>query len=72
MIIPPPIALILGKRGGGKSAMDYRLLELFRYYLTPSMVGAPSKASKSLPEWLGIWPNLEDLPENSIAQVEEA
>ena len=42
VIVPPAVILILGKKGAGKSALAYRLLELFRYRLTPYVVGAPT------------------------------
>jgi hypothetical protein len=34
-IVHPSVVLVLGKRGSGKSALGYRLLELFRYTATP-------------------------------------
>ena len=67
VVIPPGVVLILGKRGSGKSALAYRLLELFRYRLSPHVVGAPAQGSKLLPEWIGTVPTLEDLPPDSIA-----
>ena len=72
MIIPPAVVLILGKRGSGKSALAYRLLELFKYQLTCYVVGAPSDARKRLPDWIGIAPTLGDLPPDSITLVDEA
>ena len=39
VILPPGVVLILGKRGGGKTTLGYSLLELFRYQLTPYLVG---------------------------------
>ena len=44
VILPPVVGLILGKRGSGKTALGYWLLELFSYRLTPYVVGAPSQA----------------------------
>ena len=35
VLVTPAVALVLGKRGSGKTALAYRLLELFRYRLTP-------------------------------------
>ena len=65
----PAIILILGKRGSGKSALAYRLLELFRYRLTPYLVGAPVEARNLLPEWVGVAPSLEEVPAKSIVLV---
>ena len=72
VLIPPAVVLIVGKRGSGKSAFAYRLLELFRYKLTPYVVGVGSQARKYLPDWIGIAPDLESLPINTIALVDEA
>ena len=72
VIVHPAVVLILGKRGSGKSALAYRLLELFRYHLAPYVVGVPKTARRLLPEWIGIAPTLEDLPPKSIALVDEA
>ena len=72
VIVPPAVVLILGKRGGGKSALAYRLLELFQYQLTPFVVGAPSRSQRLFPEWIGICPSLDELPQDCIALVDEA
>ena len=72
VIVPPAVVLIIGKRGSGKSALAYRILELFRYQLACYVVGAPDHARKLLPDWIGIAPTLEDLPPDCIALVDEA
>ena len=72
IIVPPSVVLVLGKRGSGKSALAYRLLELFRFQLAPYVVGVPANAKQLLPKWIGIVPALEDLPNKSIAVVDEA
>ncbi|MEE9249126.1 MAG: hypothetical protein V3U79_10610 [Dehalococcoidia bacterium] len=72
VIIPAAVVLILGKRGSGKSALAYRLLELFRYQLTPYVVGVPTEARRLLPEWIGIVPSIEELPHKCIVLVDEA
>lgn len=72
VLVPPGVVLILGKRGSGKSALAYRLLELFRHRLTPLVVSPPRRARGLLPEWIGIAPSLEDLPQNCIALIDEA
>lgn len=72
VIGPPGVVLILGKRGGGKTALGYWLLELFRYQLTPYLVGGPSKAKQLLPDWIGLVPTIKDLPFDSIGLIDEA
>ncbi|MDA1280898.1 MAG: hypothetical protein O3B95_12835 [Chloroflexi bacterium] len=52
--VPHPSAvLLLGKKGSGKSALAYRLLELFRFRADAYAVGLPEKAAGLLPEWIG-------------------
>jgi len=72
VIVHPSVVLVLGKRGSGKSALGYRLLELFRFRLRPYAVGVTPEARKPLPEWLGTAPTLEDVPPKAIALVDEA
>ena len=72
VVVAPAVILLLGKRGSGKSALSYRLLELFRYRLPAYVVGAPERSSKLLPDWIGTVPTLEDLPPDCIALVDEA
>ena len=72
VITHPSVVLVLGKRGTGKSALGYRLLELFRYGARPYVVGVPASARKLLPEWIGIASSLEEVPPKSIALVDEA
>lgn len=71
-IIHPSVVLILGKRGSGKSALGYRLLELFRYALTPYVLGLPKQGQRLLPDWIGIAQNLDDIAYKSIVLVDEA
>ena len=72
VIVPPAVVLILGKRGSGKSALAYRILELFRYHGLPYVVSVPSQARRLLPDWIGIAASLEDVPHRSIAVIDEA
>jgi hypothetical protein len=62
----------LGGRGSGKTALGFRLLELFRYKLTPYVIGLPSQCAHLLPDWIGIEERLEDVPSWSISLVDEA
>jgi len=72
LIVPPSVVLILGKRGAGKSSLAYRLLEEFRYRLTPYVVGVPSSANDLLPEWMGVESELDRVPPKSIVLIDEA
>jgi len=72
LIVPPCVVLLLGGRGGGKTALGFRLLELFRYKLTPYVIGLPSQCAHLLPDWIGIEERLEDVPSGSISLVDEA
>lgn len=72
VIIHPSVVLVLGKRGSGKSALGYWLLELFRYVLTPYVLGIPKQAQKLLPDWIGVAQNLEEIPQDSIVLIDEA
>ena len=72
VILHPAVVLILGKRGSGKSALAYSLLELFRYQLKPYVVGVPAEAKRFLPDWISIAPTLEDVPPGSIVLIDEA
>ena len=72
VIIHPSVVLVLGKRGSGKSAWGYRLLELFRYGPRPYVVGVPGAARSLFPDWIGIAPTLEEVPPKAVALVDEA
>ena len=71
VIRPPAIILILGALGSGKSALAYFLLELFRFRLNVFVVGVPPAARQLLPPWIGIASTLEEVPQGSIALVDE-
>jgi len=72
LIRHPSIVLILGKRGSGKSALGYRLLEHLRYTASPYVVAMSKEARKLLPDWIGMAVGLGDIPPKSVAVVDEA
>ena len=72
-LIPhPSIVIILGRRGAGKSALGYRLLELFHWVANCYVIGLPKDARKYLPDWIGMATSLEDVPPKSVVLVDEA
>ena len=68
----PSVILILGKRGSGKSVLAYWILELFRYSLTPYVIGVPKCMVKLLPDWIGVEEDIENIPSGSIVLVDES
>ena len=68
----PSVILVLGKRGSGKSALGYRLLELFRSRAIPYVVGIPAAARNLLPDWIGYADRLEDVPPKAVVLLDEA
>jgi len=72
LIKHPSVVLVLGKRGGGKSALGYRLLEYLRYTASPYVIGLPKEARQLLPDWVGMAASLKNVPGKSIVLVDEA
>lgn len=72
LIKHPSVIVILGKKGSGKSALGYRLLELLRWIAPIYVVGLPSTAHKYLLDWIEVQPELEDVPPNSIILLDES
>ena len=72
LIKHPSVIVILGKRGSGKSALAYRLIELMKWIAPVYVVGLPSSAHKDLPDWIEVQPKLEDIPLNSIILLDES
>jgi len=68
LIKHPSIVIILGKRGSGKSALGYRLLQLLRWTANLYVVGLPKDARKYLPDWIGMATRLEEVPVTSIGR----
>ena len=72
VIAHPAVVLILGKRGSGKSALGYWLLEVFHYQLACYVVGVPAEAGRYLPDWVGIRSSLDEIPPKAVILVDEA
>jgi len=72
VIRPPSVIMISGGRGSGKSALGYWLLELLRFASSAYAVGVPESASPEQPKWIGVVPNLVDLPRDCTALIDEA
>ena len=67
----PSVGAIVGRRGGGKSALGYRLLELQRDRAACYVVGPPS-LRKLLPDWIGVVQDMTDVPSNAVVLIDEA
>jgi len=72
LIKHPVEIVILGKKGSGKSALGYRILEYFRWTSPVYVVGLPADAHKFLPDWIGVKPALKEVPPDSIVMVDES
>jgi len=71
-IIHPSLVLVLGKRGSGKSALAYYLIDINRYGLKPYVIGIPQSKQHLLPEWVGVASSLEEVPFGAIVIIDEA
>lgn len=72
LIRHPSVIIIIGRRGSGKSALGYKLLEYLRWQGLSFVVGLPPQARKLLPDWIGVVPSLEDIPPKSIILIDES
>ncbi len=68
----PSVVIIVGRRGSGKSALGYKLLEYLRWKGQVYVVGLPQKVRKLLSEWIGVVPSLEEVPPKSIVLIDES
>jgi hypothetical protein len=71
-IVLPSVILVIGKRGSGKTATAYKVLEINRYSRSPYVVGVGAAAKQKLPAWIGLVDTIEDLPSKSIALIDES
>ena len=67
----PSVGAIFGRRGGGKSALGYRLLELQRDRAACYVVGPPS-LRKLLPDWIGVVQDMTEVPSDAVVLIDEA
>ncbi len=69
----PSVMLIVGRRGSGKTALGFRLIETLRYHRWPKfVVGVPRSARQQVPTWIKTVSSLWDLPIGAVALVDEA
>lgn len=70
----PIVALIIGMRRFGKSALGFFMLEKF-HKNQPSLkifvVSLPKEKHRLLPSWIQTVENVEELPENCVALIDE-
>lgn len=67
----PCVAVILGKKGSGKTALAYRLIELLKWIAPVCVVGLPDSVHKYLPDWIEVQPSLDNVSPNCIVMVDE-
>lgn len=77
ILAEPFAALILGQRGGGKTALGHRLLEVFAKGRDREayILGFPEHLRDRLPDWIEVLPadtGMEEWPENSVVLIHEA
>lgn len=77
ILVEPFTALILGQRGGGKTALGHLLLELFAENTDRDayILGFPEHLRDELPEWIDVLPpetGMEQWPEESVVLIHEA
>ena len=64
------IALIFGKRGSGKSALGFRILENI-HHSTKRKCFVLGVSQKSMPKWIGSIEKIDDAPQGSAILVDE-
>ena len=66
------VILIVGRRGSGKTALGFRLLETLRYHRWPKfVVGVPRSRRHEIPTWIKTVPTLWDVPNGAVALIDE-
>jgi len=73
MIEHPSIAVITGRRGSGKSALGYHLLDLLHEKsLETYVLGLPRDKWDLLPDYIKPVVDVEEIPEDSATFIDEA
>ena len=77
ILVEPFVALILGQRGSGKTALGHRLLEVFGEDTDRQayILGFPEHLEDELPDWIEVLPpdtGRDDWPEDSLVLIHEA
>jgi len=70
----PIVMLIIGRRRFGKSALGFYMIEKFHKNqpgLKIFVVSLPKEKHQLLPDWIRPVDNVEDLPENCVALIDE-
>jgi len=70
----PAVIMITGRRGSGKSATGYYILEYFHEQGLPCSVrGIPEQLNKLLPDWITVQhPRSPEIPDDSAIFIDEA
>lgn len=72
ILAPGSVILIVGKRGSGKSALGYFLLEKLCYRMNCYAVNLPKPVHHLLPQEIGVTSSLKDAPFDSALFLDEA
>ena len=77
ILVEPFVALILGQRGSGKTALGHRLMEVFGEDTDRQayILGFPEHLEDELPEWIEVLPpdtGRDEWPEDSLVLIHEA
>jgi len=71
----PIVMLIIGRRRFGKSALGFHMIEKFHKKhpeLKIFVVSLPKEKQRLLPDWIHPVDNIEELPDNCVALIDEA
>lgn len=65
------VTLIIGKRGSGKTCLGQLIIEDFSSVLPCCVVGLPQEAALYLPDRIGVYPNLQEVPLGLVILIDE-